>query len=529
MIPILTAEQMRAADQHTITNEPVTSIDLMERAAKGCTQRIVQLHREGAFGWLNEAGFVILAGMGNNGGDGLAIARLLKASGMNVRIIRILHSSTPSPDNEHNLQRANSMGLPISELREGEQLHIEQDELVIDALFGTGLNKPLQGWLGDLVRRVNAYGRPVIAIDMPSGLFAGDNAENDHTAIVRATVTLTFEVPKLSQLLADNASFVGRCEVIPIGLDRGFIDSLDTAHFLAQERDVVDLLPSRPRHGHKGTFGHALVIAGSAGKAGAAVLAVSAAFRSGAGLVSAHVPGPAIPIIQSTTPEAMCTANDQDHLTELPPLDPYTAIGIGPGLGTADDTALMVKKLIQSASSKLVFDADALNILSENQTWLSFLPPSTILTPHPKEFDRLHGSPSTNDHERLANARVMAMKYGCIVILKGARTAVCDPTGKVFFNSNGNPGMAKGGSGDALTGLLTGLLAQNITPLQAAILGVHLHGSAGDHAAAHRGMDGMTVRDLIKGLPEAWKRLRNASDEIVRGTLPFAQDAGFTL
>ncbi|MEO8589778.1 MAG: NAD(P)H-hydrate dehydratase [Flavobacteriales bacterium] len=258
-------------------------------------------------------------------------------------------------------------------------------------------------------------------------------------------------------------------------------------------------------------------MAGGGGHAGAAVLATRSALRSGAGLVTAHVPGGCVSIVQIGAPEAMCSADPSENaLTTLPKLDGYSAIGIGPGLGVNGDTALVVKRIIQDTSGPLVIDADALNIIAENATWMAFLSPATILTPHPKEFDRLVGRSVASGFERVEMAREMALKNRCVVVLKGAWTAICDPTGQVFFNPTGNPGMAKGGSGDVLTGLLTGLLAQGYAPLRAAVLGVYLHGLAGDIAARDIGMDAMTAGDLIAALPKAWQELRGASEQAVQ-------------
>ncbi|MDQ3101150.1 MAG: NAD(P)H-hydrate dehydratase, partial [Bacteroidota bacterium] len=427
-----------------------------------------------------------------------------------VRTIRLGSPGRASPANQINYDLLIGNGHQVDELKTLDPLNIGIQDVIIDALLGIGINKPISGWFAQVIKQINSARRPVISIDLPSGLFANADPTKDLNAIIRATLTLTFEVPKLALLLPENSRFTGKWEIIPIDLDQALIHAQRKDHFLIHENDIVELLPSRPINGHKGTFGHALVIAGSTGKMGAAVLAVKACSRSGVGLITASVPKHAFAILQSTVPEAMCVGVDDDH-TSLPELDQYSSIGIGPGIGKEDDIARIVKLLIRSTSSNLVMDADALNILSENRTWLAFLPKNTILTPHPKEFERLYGSPSINDQERLSRAREFAIKHQCIVILKSSITAVCDTSGKVYFNSTGNPGMAKGGSGDALTGLITGLLAQRMAPLKAAIIGVHLHGVAGDITAAEMGMDGMTVSDLIDRIPKAWQQLRAGS------------------
>lgn len=511
MIPILSAEQIRTVEGSTMANEPISSTDLMERAGARCAARILQLAKEELFGPIDRIEFLVVCGMGNNGGDGLVIARSLRNAGLSVRATRIKHRSEPSADNQVNFERAIKAGVDVKETVPPDQLQINPNSVIIDALFGIGINRSLEGVVARIVHQINQSRRPVIAIDLPSGLFAEDNVSNDRASIIHATLTLTFEVPKLAMLLPENASFTGHWELIPIGLDQVSMDNEKVDHFLVQGSDAVDLLPPRPINGHKGVFGHALLIAGSAGKAGAAVLAVQAALRSGAGLVTARVPEALVPIIQTSSPEAMCDPDHNEQLKVVPTLVQFSSIGVGPGIGTSDDTTQMVKLLIQASSTNLVMDADALNILSANKTWLAFLPKNTILTPHPKEFDRLT-EPSTSDVERLEKARTFAIKNGCIVVLKSSITAICDASGKVFLNSTGNPGMAKGGSGDALTGMITGLLAQRMPALQATMLGTHLHGLAGDIAADTIGMDGMTVTDLIRSIPAAWKKLRGNSE-----------------
>lgn len=520
MLPILNAQQMRAVDADTIANEPITSLALMERAASQCAQHILHFTREGRFGNAQAATFLVLVGMGNNGGDGLVIARLLCAAGYTVRVFRCEYRDTPSPDNATNWKRMVEAGVEhVTNSDQRPEPEILPTDIVIDALFGTGLGEPAPTPVRHLVQRVAESGRPVVAIDLPSGLFAEDNAENDPKGIMRASYTFTFEFPKLALLLPENEAYVGSWELVPIGADHSFAASLPTPYRLVREQDVMLMLRPRPLFGHKGTFGHAVVVAGSTGKAGAAVLATRAALRSGVGLVTAHIPQANLAILQATCPEAMCSlgSNERPYIDSPPELAKRSAVGIGPGLGSDASTALVLKKLIQDRTVPLLLDADALNILAGNPTWKSFLPPDTILTPHPKEFDRLAGSAAKSGYQRLQRARQWAMAHGVILVLKGAWTAICAPTGDVFFNSTGNPGMAKGGSGDALTGLLTGLLAQGYGPMQAAMLGTFLHGLAGDLAARHKGMDGMTAGDLVEALPEAWQQVRNASFE---GAMP---------
>ncbi|MBL0126332.1 MAG: NAD(P)H-hydrate dehydratase [Flavobacteriales bacterium] len=508
MRPVLTSDDLRKGDAWTIANEPISSIALMERAATACTGRILEYfasHQDG------KPPVVVFAGMGNNGGDGLVIARQLKAAGIAVRVVRVKQRATASADNEANWSAASEAGVPCAEIEAlAETPLVLPGEVVIDALFGTGLRGPLTGLATDVVRAINASGQPVIAIDVPSGLMTEDNADRDPSAIIRAVITLTFQVPKLAFLLADSAQYVGEWEVLPIGLDEGFITGIAAPYHVTEGADIASLLPAREHFAHKGSFGHAMLITGSTGKMGAAILSARAATRSGVGLVTVHVPGGGLPILQSAVPEAMGSADpDPDRITSLPVLSGMTAVGIGPGLGTAEDSQQVVKKVLQFAVCPIVVDADGLNAIAANPTWGAFLPTGTILTPHPKEFDRLAGKPSTSSYDRLLRCRELAQRWRCHIVLKGAWTAICDPNGKVFFNPAGNPGMAKGGSGDALTGLLAGLLAQGLDPLRACLVGAYVHGLAGDLAAERQGMDGMTVSDLIESLPAAWQQLRD--------------------
>ncbi len=505
MIPVLAAEQIRKADYHTIAHEPIASIDLMERAAQACAEWLKAQYCMG------EARYFVLAGCGNNGGDGLAIARLLAGTGAQVRVGLCRYKPELSADAQVNLARLAGTSVELLHLEVGSILAPPlENEVVIDALLGTGLDRPVTDWLKEIVVEVNRWTNTVVSIDLPSGLFAEDNSANDPKAIIQAEHILTFEVPKLALLLPENGPWVGQWHTLPIGLDRAFIEGLGAKDLLVEERDANALMPDRPRVAHKGTFGHALLVAGSAGKAGAAILAARACARSGCGLITVQLPADLQVAMHAALPEAMAVSDlfDKRMLAEGPAH--FSAIGIGPGTGTGEEAATLLKRLLQDGPAPLVLDADALTILSENRTWLGFLPKRTILTPHPKEFDRLTEK-SLTGYERLAKARAFAVRFRCVLVLKGAHTAICAPDGTVYFNSTGNPGMAKGGSGDALTGIITGLLAQGLEPVSAAVLGVYAHGFAGDLAAHERGMDGMLPSDLIDHLPLAWSRIRASS------------------
>jgi ADP-dependent NAD(P)H-hydrate dehydratase / NAD(P)H-hydrate epimerase len=355
---------------------------------------------------------------------------------------------------------------------------------------------------------LNKLPNTVVSIDLPSGMGGETMVPAAEQAVVQADHTLAFEWPKLTFMLPENLAALGTVHVLPIGLSEDHGAKPEAEMLEVEEQDARDLMPPRPPAGHKGTFGHALLMAGASGKMGAAVLAARACVRSGAGLVSAYVPAGHAEDALVAVPEAMFIKDPAaSELSELPKLGSYSAVGVGPGIGTSEATARLLKMLIQQAPCPLVLDADALNILAENRTWLSFLPAGSILTPHPKEFDRLTDK-STSTYERLIKARDFSRRHGIVLVLKGARTAICSPSGRVFFNSTGNAGMAKGGRGDALTGIITALRAQELDPMSAAILGVYAHGAAGDVAAAELGQDGMLPTDLIERLPMVWKRLR---------------------
>ena len=497
---ILSAQQIREADAYTIAHEPIVSIDLMERAAAACTNWILKHFPQ-------EEKFLIFCGPGNNGGDGLAIARLLSNQGKKVIVYILKLSENFSEDFKINKDRLLDDAIEINELNTSA-FSIPKEAIIVDAIFGSGLNKPVTGRVGGVIDQMNAVENPVISIDIPSGLFCDDNSENSFKHIVRATHTLTFQLPKLAFLFAENFPFVGSFHILPIGIDESFIQSVASKNFFVTKEMAKANFKVRAKFSHKGTYGHALIIAGSKGKMGAALLASEACLRAGAGLLTTHVPACGYEIMQTALPEAMCSvASEENFINELPKIGMYNAIGAGPGLGTEKQTQNVLKLLIQNTQLPLVLDADALNILSENKTWLSFLSPGTILTPHPKEFDRLTGS-TEKSYARYEQLKSFALKYQVYVVLKGAHTAIASPDGEVFFNSSGNPGMATGGSGDVLTGIITALLAQDYSPKMASVLGVYLHGLAADCMLIESAMESLIAGDIIEGLALAFMELK---------------------
>jgi NAD(P)H-hydrate epimerase len=500
MIKIFAVDQIKEADAYTIANEPVASIDLMERAANACYQ------------WLKtkigdrEPRFFIYCGPGNNGGDGLAIARMLRASQYQINICISSDQNLYSADSRENLNRLNKAGITVVDYVSALKWAPGPDDVIIDALFGSGLSRSLDGIFAEIINSINKSAAVVVAIDIPSGLFA-DKACSNHSLVVNADFTLSFQFPKLSFFLSENEIHTGEWIILPIGLHPQVIQEQHTNNYLVTKKDAQELRKPRSRFSHKGTFGHALLISGSHGKMGAAVLASQACLRSGVGLLTTHVPVCGYEIMQISVPEAMISVDPcQNDCSRIPDLSNYSAIGIGPGLGRSKEANNTLRLLLQETKVPLILDADALNILSEQKTWQAFIPAGSILTPHPKEFERLAGKWS-DGFEMLELLREYALKHKVFIVLKGAYTITCTPGGNCFFNSSGNPGMATGGSGDVLTGILTGLLAQHYSPLDACILGVYLHGLAGDLAAAETGYEAMVAGDIAGYLGKAYKSL----------------------
>ena len=518
---ILPVEKIREADAFTIENEPVDSIDLMERAASKVYDWFMKRCKT------KEVSVKIFCGIGNNGGDGLALARMLFFTGIIPQVFIVRFSDKMSRDCEMNFNRLKEeTETPMYDIFSEDDFPLINDEdIVVDAIFGSGLNRNIEGFAAELIKHLNDNNAIRIAIDIPSGLWESHQVSESPSHqvemqslrdtesqsqcqsqsqcpdfIFKADYTLSFQFPKLAFMFPENDAFVGRWEVLDIGLHKEFIDNVETLNFYTTEDMAIPILRKRTKFSHKGTYGHALLVAGSSGKTGAALLAAEACLRTGVGLLTAHLPKDALLPMQIYLPEAMTSIDKSEtHCTEIDDIIPYTAIGVGPGIGKNAETATLLKKIIQDATQPLVLDADALNIISENPTWLSFLPDNTILTPHPKEFERLFGK--TNDsYERLELQRKMSVTHNIIIVLKGAHTAITFPNGTCFFNSTGNPGMATAGSGDVLTGMILSLLAQRYTPQEAALLGVYLHGKAGDDAANEIGENSMIARDMIKSL-----------------------------
>jgi NAD(P)H-hydrate epimerase len=492
---LLDTQTIREWDKYTIDHEPISSLDLMERAAEAFVERFCDL--------FPKCKVDVWCGAGNNGGDGLAIARLLHHLGYEVQVF-LCEAEHYSVDNLQNQKRL-PKELTFRQMGQGEiPTEINTHSLLIDALFGSGLSRPLEGYWADLIQSLNQYSR-IVSIDIPSGLFAQPQAVE---TAVHADYTISFQIPKWSFLFEEFESFVGEWLVVDIGLDSSFPGLKDNADRLLNTDVARGMLKTRSKFGHKGTYGHALLIAGSLGKLGAAILSSRACLRSGVGLLSVQIPHCGYGILQTAIPEAMVRPDRNEYyISDLPgDLDKFSAVGMGPGLDQRSKTIEMLEELLVKIHVPLVIDADGLNILASKPDLLSRLPEHTILTPHPGEFDRLFGRHETS-YERLETARVKARELGLVLVLKGAHTAIVSREGQVSMNTTGNSGMATAGSGDVLTGIVLSLLAQGYPAFEAAQLAVFWHGLAGDCSARKQASISLIASDIVRCLGFAYAEL----------------------
>ncbi|QSE98922.1 NAD(P)H-hydrate dehydratase [Fulvivirga lutea] len=490
---ILSVENIRDLDAYTIEHEPISSFDLMERASKAFVQWFVSKVT-------SDKSILVVAGTGNNGGDGLAVARMLHDKKYQVKVVIIGNKDSGSDDFKTNLKRLSTQVFEFD-----SEAKLPKADIIIDAIFGSGLSRPAEGKYAILIEQINESGAEVASIDMPSGLFADRTTEGK--SIVRANATVSFQLPKLAFMLPETYEYVGNWHTVDIGLSQKFISEQETSNYYITASFVKSLIKQTGKFDHKGMNGNALIVGGSLGKIGAAVLAAKAALRSGVGLLTVQVPRVGNSILQVAAPEAMTILDDQENLISSITSDGYNAIAIGPGLGTDSTTVKALGNFLTDYQKPLVLDADALNILSDNRVLMELIPENSILTPHPKEFKRLLGESWQNDFERLDKQKELSKKLKSIIILKGAHSSISLPNGEVYFNSTGNEGMAKGGSGDVLTGMLVSILGQGYSSRDAAILGVFLHGSAGDFAKNQLGSIAMKSGDLINFIPEAYAHI----------------------
>ncbi|MES1217042.1 MAG: NAD(P)H-hydrate dehydratase, partial [Bacteroidota bacterium] len=448
-------------------------------------------------------------GKGNNGGDGLAIARLLAQRKFTVRIFILEFGQKGTDDFQTNLARLHEYPeVDIRFIQSEEHFHeFDKEEIIIDALFGSGLNRGLEGLTAKLVTYINNSGCQIISIDIPSGLFVDKSSKGN--TVIKADHSLSFQCYKPAFLVAENSNCIGLVHILDIGLHPDYYFSANSKYELVDEAIIGNIYKPRDQFAHKGNFGHALLAVGSYGKIGAAILSARACLRSGVGLLSCHIPKCGYEIIQITVPEAMLLTDfNSSFITKIgDDLTKYDTVGIGPGIGTASETKMFLKDIFTSYKKPLVLDADALNCIALQKDLLASIPPGSILTPHPKEFGRLFGE-AANDFERLDIALQKAKELNVIIALKGHHTFIATPASVGFFNSTGNAGMATAGSGDVLTGVITGLLAQGYNSVDAAILGVYLHGLAGDIAAKKYSHEAMVAGDIVENIGEAFKHVR---------------------
>lgn len=501
---IFRCDQIKEIDEYTVRHEPLASVDLMERAARQLLKWITSKYGVSEH-------FVVFAGPGNNGGDGLALARMLFLNGYTVDVYCIRFTGKISADCEINLNRLKDVtNVTIKNITDnGEFPFISSDDIIIDAIFGAGLNKPADGLAAEIIQLINKTESRIISIDLPSGLFGEDNSINDYSGVIKADYTLTFQFPKLSFMFAENAPCLGEWFILPIGLDKNALRSIDTPYTYLQNCDIYPLLKKRNKFDHKGNYGHGLLVSGSSGKMGATILAATASLRTGIGLITCHIPAIGNQIVQSAIPEAMVQIDkSENYVSDIGSTEIFKAVGIGPGLGILPESGKALKNFLSECKKPLVMDADALNILAMHKDYFHLIPAGTILTPHPKEFERLAGK-ATNGYGRLLKQIEFSREHNCIIVLKGANTSVSFSDGTVAFNSTGNPGMATAGSGDVLTGIILSLLSQSYTPENAALLGVFIHGVAGDLAAEESCYESIIASDIINCTGKAFNRIRD--------------------
>ncbi len=497
---ILDVQQIREADAYTIRHEPIPSIDLMERASRAFLDAFLKHYAE-------SSEVHVFSGVGNNGGDGLVVARLLAGMNYRVKVSIVGDPKKGSADFLANLQKLPVDHMVLSDSHDFPE--IPEDAVIVDALFGSGLTRPLSGFFEEVVDFLNHADAVVVALDIASGLFADRPLPEDFIAI-RPERTITFQTPKLAFFQPEIHSHVGAWEVVDIGLDKHFLSEASTNYFMTEEAQIKTLLPPRKKFMHKGSAGRVQLWVGGAGKMGAAQLASKACLRSGAGLVFVKTPIIGRHVMQLGVPEAMVDVDEGEEYIATPVyLSDADVIGIGPGIGTQGQTAKALEQfLLRDHEKQLVLDADALNLIALNPQLLSVLPPGAILTPHPGEFRRLAGEWS-DDFHKLDLLRDMASRFQLNIVLKGAFSAVALKDGRVFFNPTGNPGMASAGSGDVLFGIICGLLAQNISPEHALLAGVYLHGLSGDLVKTDKGEYSLIASDLVEFLPKAFLAIQH--------------------
>lgn len=489
---IINSKGIHQIDTATCEAQNISSIELMERAASMVSCEIISR-------FLPSQRIVVIAGPGNNGGDALAVARMLIEQGYRrVEIFLFNVTGKLSHDCDEECKRLMAMdGVDFTEITHAfNPPYLGKNDVVVDGLFGSGLNQPLQGGFVSVAQYVNESGAYVISIDLPSGLFGEWNSHINLRNVVHADLTLAFQLPRLSFFFAENHPVLGEWKLLDIDLDDAKIKDTPSNYYVIDAKNVAPLLHERLPFTGKRDYGSALIFAGSTGMFGASVMAARAALKAGAGLVTVHSARRGLDILQTAVPEAMFEPDRNDHfITDMKIHHNHQAVAVGPGIGTQDQTAAALQNLLQNCTAPLLLDADALNCIAQRPAMLSLLPAKTVITPHVGEFDRLFGEHKCSE-DRLKTAVEMSHQYNIIIVLKGHHTAVIRPTGRVCFNSTGNPGMATAGAGDVLSGIITAFLAQGYNPEYAATIGVYIHGLAGDLAAQEIGEFGLVASDI---------------------------------
>lgn len=498
---IFTSSQIAEIDKFTIKHEPISEADLIRRVARKIYEWLKPIIKKGQQ-------ICIFAGPGNNGSDAIALATYLAARDYNCKLFLIKGRDVKSDLRRELLNELYVFGyVEVKEIESEEDVPvIPANSLVVEGIFGTGLNRCAEGVFCNVINSINNSGAKVVSIDLPSGLFSEENPQPQNNSIIRADYTLTFEFPKLCMFLKEAGEYIGEWCLLDIGLHKEIIEKTPSRFFMITPQIVMSGLKSRPRFSHKGDFGHSLLIAGSYGMAGAAVLAASAAMRSGTGLLTVHIPRMLLNILQIAVPEAICSADNSDSIfTGINGSEIFDAVAVGPGLGKAPETAAGLRSLFSERKKPMVIDADALNIIASDPGLLNSIPENSVVTPHPGEFARLFGE-SVNSYDAVMKQSELSVKHKIVIVLKGAGTSVTTPDGTIWFNSTGNPGMATAGSGDVLTGVILSLLSQGYDSGFAAIAGVYLHGLAGDIAAEEYGEHSVIAGDIVKSLGAAFKK-----------------------
>lgn len=504
---LFSAKQIYKADQITTKKQGIAADELMERAS-------LQL-----FNWMHlrmqgaPVKIHLFCGIGNNGGDGIALARHLVEHGYNIAVYVVNYSEKRSKDFLINLARLKERKVWPNFMNSDDELpEIDKDDIIVDGIFGIGLNRTPDAWVAKLIQHLNASEAFILSIDIPSGLFS-DQSPKDFDTIVKSNFVLSFQAPKLAFFLPESAPFIEQWEALDIGLDPEYLMETETDYELIAKKEVLQLYKPREKYAHKGTYGHTLIVGGSYGKIGAVCLASKAALQAGSGLVTAFIPKVGYTIVQTSLPEVMVLTDvDENALTDIFFEIEPKVIGIGVGMGTDDKTVSAFTEFLKNNNLPLVIDADALNIISEHKELLTYLPEGTILTPHLKELERLIGK-CKNDFDKLNKVKKFSNKYKCVVVIKGANTIVIQNS-KGYVNTTGNPGMATAGSGDVLTGVIAGLLTQGYSALNAAVFGVYLHGKAGDIAVERIGYQSLIASKIIDDLGSAYLDLFHVPEQL---------------